>query len=92
LFEETSPTDRVEKATLSFFVRGEPYRLWGLFEWDRRLFGVDREAVEAGAVDPELAVFHFMGADKRGHDIFSRVLYGARISLSIGRAMKTTNS
>ncbi len=73
-----------EEVPLSFFVRGETYNLLGLFEWDRHFFGVDHRAVENGEVEPERAVFYFMGGDKYGHDIFSRLIYGARISLSIG--------
>ena len=69
---------------LGFFVRGEPYRLWGLFECERRLFGVNNRALARGETDPDAAVFYFMGADKYGRDILSRVIYGGRISLSIG--------
>ncbi len=73
-----------EVVPLSFFVKGEPYRVWGLFETQRRFFGVDHRAVERGEISPEKAVFYFLGADKYGHDIFSRLIYGSRISLSIG--------
>ncbi len=73
-----------EVVPLSFFVRGEPYKMFGLFEWDRHFFGVDHRAVENGDVDPDRAVFYFLGADKHGHDLFSRLIYGARVSLSIG--------
>jgi peptide/nickel transport system permease protein len=89
---------------LGFFVRGEPYRLFGLFSWDRHFFGVNLAAYERrygpapaespeemapayGEVDtfvPPKPVFYFFGADKYGHDIFSRIIHGARISLSIG--------
>ena len=34
--------------------------------------------------DPESAQFFFLGADRYGRDLFSRILYGARISLFIG--------
>ncbi len=60
-----------------FFVRGEPYRLWGLWEMDRHLFG-------AYAPDGEPAHIHLFGTDQQGRDLFTRVLYGARISLTIG--------
>jgi peptide/nickel transport system permease protein len=60
---------------LGFFVRGEPYKMWGLIPTDRHLFGTrDRDA----------GTFYFLGADKYGRDIWSRLVYGARISLSIG--------
>lgn len=73
-----------EVVPLSFFVKGEPYRMWGLFEWDRRFFGVDHREMGQQQVDGHRFAFYFLGADKYGHDIFSRVIYGARISLSIG--------
>ncbi len=72
------------KVPLGFFVRGEPYTLWGIFDTDRRFFGVDRRAVENGSIDPALATFYFAGTDKYGRDIFGRMIHGARISLSIG--------
>ena len=61
---------------LGFFVRGEPYKLMGVIPWDRHLFG---------AKYPEKEHFYYMfGADKFGRDVYSRLIYGARISLSIG--------
>ena len=72
---------------LGFFVRGEPYRLWGLIPLETRLFGVDRDAWEArhpDAAPDEVPHFYLFGADQYGHCIFSRHIYGARISLSIG--------
>lgn len=70
---------------LGFFARGTPYRLWGLIPWDRHLLGLDREAFmaenPAGTPIPDV---HFLGADKYGRDILTRVIYGSRISLSIG--------
>lgn len=55
------------------FVRGDRYKLLGLIPSDRHLFGVDAP----GKV-------YLLGTDRFGRDIFSRVLYGAQISLSIG--------
>ncbi len=73
-----------EVVPLSFFVKGEPYKMFGLLEWDRHFFGVDRRSLDEADIDPDRAVFYFLGADKHGHDIFSRLIYGARVSLSIG--------
>jgi peptide/nickel transport system permease protein len=67
---------------VGFFVKGEPYRLWGLFPADRHLFGV-RDFAAANTLETP-GTFFFLGADKYGRDILSRLVYGARISLSIG--------
>lgn len=76
---------------LGFFVRGEPYKLMGLIPMDRRFFGVNRKAYVAlseenavNAAEGEWPGFYFLGADRYGRDIFSRLLYGSQISLSIG--------
>ncbi len=69
---------------LGFFVRGESYRLWGLIPANRHFFGVDPDALAARAEAKGPPVVHFLGTDKYGHDILTRVIYGSRISLSIG--------
>ncbi len=73
---------------LGFFVKGSPVKLWGLIPIERRLFGVDQEAYDAfypedrdKGIEPG---FFLLGADRYGQDIFSRLIYGSRISLSIG--------
>ena len=60
---------------LRLLVRGDPYELWGQFESDRHLIGI-----EGGEEQP----LFLLGADDLGRDLLSRILYGARISLSIG--------
>jgi peptide/nickel transport system permease protein len=64
--------DRSQRHPLRFFVAGETYYLLGLFPCRRRLFGVDEPA----------RVF-ILGSDALGRDVFSRLLYGGRLSLSI---------
>ncbi len=61
---------------LGFLVKGEPYELCGLVPMERHFFGLKHHA--------EGETFCFLGADKFGQDVFSRIIYGSRISLSIG--------
>jgi peptide/nickel transport system permease protein len=58
---------------INFFVHGSPYKLLGFIETDVHLFGVS----EGGTI-------FLMGTDELGRDLFSRILYGGAISLSIG--------
>lgn len=73
---------------VGFFVRGAPYRLWGLIPLDRHFLGVDLERLNAVSRESErtseATMVHFLGADKYGRDILSRVIAGSRLSLSIG--------
>lgn len=67
----TTDTSDVQK--LRFFCRGEPYKFWGLVEGDLHMV--------CPAVDGR---FNFLGTDRLGRDVWSRILYGARVSLTIG--------
>lgn len=57
---------------VSFFVRGHEYKLFGILPMDRHFIG---------AKDGKLFL---CGTDSMGRDLLSRILYGARISLTIG--------
>ena len=78
--------DRADIAPLGFFVKGVPYKLFGLIPAQRHFFGVDYDRYQAPSNVEEAAepVFMLLGADRYGRDILSRTIYGSRISLSIG--------
>jgi peptide/nickel transport system permease protein len=73
-FKRTYPLVEDKKHQVRFFVRSAPYKMWGLWEMRLHFFGTE---------DPEAPLFLF-GTDMQGRDVFSRCIYGARLSLSIG--------
>lgn len=58
---------------LSFFCKGDSYQFWGLIEGDRHF-----------VCPPENGQLFLAGTDRLGRDVLSRMIYGARISLTIG--------
>ncbi len=66
--------EREKRIPIQFFVKGEPYKALGIIAWDVHLFG---------SSDPEERL-HIMGSDVRGRDLFSRIIYGGQVSLSVG--------
>jgi peptide/nickel transport system permease protein len=73
--QRTYVEDTSVKYPIRFFVHRpeQPYKVLGIWESDLRLFGVD---------DP--ARIFLWGTNNLGKDVFSRVLYGGQVSLTIG--------
>ena len=71
-FRTTWELDKTQKYPVKLFVRGDTYELWGLFESNIHLFGVDE------------GTMYLVGTDKMGRDMLSRIIFGGRISLSVG--------
>jgi peptide/nickel transport system permease protein len=65
--------DKKKVMPLRFFCQGDSYRFWGLFEASFHV-----------VCPAENGIFFFFGTDRLGRDILSRIIYGARISLTIG--------
>ena len=65
--------DRSEKHYIKFFAQGQPYKFLGLIPMKRHLFTTD----ENGRI-------YILGTDINGRDVFSRLLFGGRISMTIG--------
>jgi peptide/nickel transport system permease protein len=66
--------DNGHKIYLTLFARGDAYKMWTVFPGNIHLFGPE---------NPREPLF-LLGADRLGRDMLSRMIYGARASLSIG--------
>jgi len=73
-FQPTYEENKELKANIRFFVRGDPYKMLGLFYSDIHLFGTG---------DPDIPLF-LLGTDSIGRDLLSRIFIGTRISSSVG--------
>src|SRR5699024_2961115 len=73
-FDKQFEVDEDSYIPIGLFGIGEPYQLWGLFPMDLHLIGPEEHG------EP----FFLWGADRAGRDSLSRIIYGSRVSLSIG--------
>jgi peptide/nickel transport system permease protein len=69
--EYTDDPTKVQK--LRFFCRGDKYKFWGTIDASFHF-----------VCPAEKGQLHLLGTDEVGKDMFSRLVYGARISLTIG--------
>ncbi len=65
--------DTSQPLTIRVLPQGDPYRLWGMVRFRRHLLGLDNGER-----------LYPLGTDRLGRCLLSRILYGSRISLSIG--------
>ncbi len=72
--KRTFTIDEEKIVPIGFFVRGPGYKMWGLFPMDLHLVGPLKSS----------DTMYLLGTDKLGRDLLSRLIYGTRVSMSIG--------
>jgi peptide/nickel transport system permease protein len=73
IFQREFVEDRTKIQHVRFFCSGDKYDFWGLFPSTLHFM-----------CPAEGGTFFLLGTDRLGHDVFSRIIYGARISLTVG--------
>ena len=68
--------DESQRYSLELFARGHEYKLLGLLKTNVHLLGLDTDEVPIP--------LYLLGSDRLGRDLFSRLMYATRISMSIG--------
>lgn len=66
--------DESKVVPIGFFVKGPAYKLWGLIPMTTHFLGPLKSS----------DTMYLLGTDKLGRDLLSRLIYGTRISMSIG--------
>jgi peptide/nickel transport system permease protein len=77
-FQLVYTPDTTRKIPVVLFAQGFPYKLFGFIPTDRHLLGVEG----ATAID----TLFLLGTDMQGRDMWSRLIYATRVSLTIGLA------
>lgn len=72
--KRTFTIDEAAIIPVGFFVKGDPFKLFGVIPMERHLIG---------PINPRDPMF-LLGSDRIGRDLLSRLIYGTRISMSIG--------
>ena len=65
--------DLTQRHPLRFFVKGDPYKLFGFIPLERHFIGAEKDGV-----------FYPFGTDASGRDLCSRILHALRVSLTAG--------
>ena len=73
-YKKTWAIDESVVVPVGFFKHGEAYKMWGFIPGDLHLIGPENPE------DP----FYLLGSDKSGRDVFSRIIYSSRVSLTVG--------
>jgi len=77
-FQKVYTRDCSKKTQVRFFARGYEYKLFGFISTDRHLLGMSDDSLRTEDH------IYLLGTDKQGRDMYSRLVFGTRISLTIG--------